>query len=131
MIVDDEKSYADLLAQLIRDNVDCTVHVFYRAAAALAAIPDLKPRVIVTDYHMPEINGFDFIRRATVMLPEVPVILISGHNLSASAEEMTGLSAIKSHLAKPFGWRQLAAEIVKVWPDTQPPSLRGTASFKG
>jgi len=129
-IVDDEKSYADLLAQLLQDNVECSVHVFYRPADALVAIPALQPQVVVSDYYMPEINGFDFMRRASVLLPETSFVLITGHNMSTSLDEIASLSAIKGHLSKPFGWRQLAAEILAVWPDSNPPKLRGNASLK-
>ncbi|MBC7369764.1 MAG: response regulator [Undibacterium sp.] len=130
VIVDDEKSYADLLAQLLKDNVECSVHVFYRPAEALAAIPELKPGVIVTDYYMPEINGLDFIRQATVLLPETVFVLITGHNMSTSLDELANLPSLKGHLAKPFGWRQLAAEVLGVWPGGSPPKLRGSASLK-
>ena len=130
VIVDDEKSYADLLAQLLKDNVECMVHVFYRPADALAAIPELKPNVIVSDYYMPEINGLDFIRQATVLLPETAFVLITGHNMSTSLDELANLPSLKGHLAKPFGWRQLAGDVLKVWPDGNAPKLRGSASLK-
>lgn len=130
VIVDDEESYADLITQLLNDNLDCNVQVFYRPADALAAITELKPAVIVTDYYMPEINGFDLIRRASVLLPETAFVLITGHNMSTSVDEIASLPAIKGHLAKPFGWRQLAAEVLGVWPDSNPPKLRSSASLK-
>ena len=123
VIVDDEKSYADLLAQLLQDNVECQVHVFYRPAEALAAIIGLKPSVIVSDYYMPEINGLDFIRQATALLPETAFVLITGHNMSTSLDELAALPSLKGHLSKPFGWRQLAGEILSVWPDPHPPKL--------
>ncbi len=130
VIVDDEKSYADLMTQLLKDNIDCNVQVFYRPADALAAIVELNPGVIVTDYYMPEINGFDFVRRASVLLPDTAFVLITGHNMSTSIDEIASLPAIKGHLSKPFGWRQLAAEVLGVWPDNSPPKLRSSASLK-
>lgn len=130
VIVDDEKSYADLLAQLLKDNVECNVHVFYRPADALNALPELKPGVVVTDYYMPEINGLDFIRRATPIVPDTAFVLITGHNMSTSLDELAALPSLKGHLSKPFGWRQLASEVLNVWPDNAPPKLRGGASLK-
>jgi DNA-binding NtrC family response regulator len=130
VIVDDEKSYADLLAQLLKDNVDCNVQVFYRPADALDALPALKPGVVVTDYYMPEINGLDFIRRATAIVPETAFVLITGHNMATSLDELAALSSLKGHLSKPFGWRQLAGEVLNVWPDSSPPKLRSGASLK-
>ncbi len=130
VIVDDEKSYADLITQLLKENIDCDVRVYYRPADALAAIAEFSPQVIVSDYYMPEINGFDFIRRASAMLPETAFVLITGHNMSTSLDEIASLPAIKGHLSKPFGWRQLAGEILGVWPDGNPPKLRNGASLK-
>jgi CheY-like chemotaxis protein len=130
VIVDDEKSYADLITQLLKENIDCDVRVYYCPADALAAIAEFSPQVIVSDYYMPEINGFDFIRRASAMLPETAFVLITGHNMSTSLDEIASLPAIKGHLSKPFGWRQLAGEILGVWPDGNPPKLRNGASLK-
>lgn len=124
VIVDDEKSYADLLSQLLNDNLDCSVHTFYRPADALAALPFLKPNVVVSDYYMPEINGLKFIREATSLIPGSAFILITGHNMSGYMDELKTLPSIKSHLAKPFGWRQLASEVLRVWPNTNPPNVR-------
>ena len=130
VIVDDEKSYADLITQLLKENLDCEVRVYDRRADALAAIAELNPQVIVSDYYMPEINGFDFIRRASTKLPETAFILITGHNMATSLDEIASLPAIKGHLSKPFGWRQLAVEILGVWPDGNPPKLRSGTSLK-
>ena len=129
VVVDDEKSYADLLAQLLKDNLDCTVHTFYRPLDALAALPLLQPSVIVTDYYMPEINGLRFIRESSLILPLAAFILITGHNMTGYMDELAQLPKLKSHLAKPFGWRQLAGEVIRVWPNNNPPKMRSTTAF--
>ena len=54
------------------------MHAFYRPADALAALPELKPSVIVTDYYILEINGLDFIRQATALRPVTAFVLITG-----------------------------------------------------
>jgi DNA-binding NtrC family response regulator len=117
VLVDDERSYTELMTQLLSDNLDCPVHAFTRPADALREIPHLDPGVIVTDYFMPQIDGLEFIRRASVLAPDAHFVLITGHNLSAEQETMDRLTALKGFLAKPFGWRKLADEIIRVWPD--------------
>ncbi len=117
VLVDDERSYTDLLTQLLADNLDCPVHAFARPAAALEQLAALNPGVIVTDYYMPELNGLEFIRQAAPRVPGAAFVLISGHNLAAESDNMARLPALKGFLAKPFGWRKLADEIVRVWPD--------------
>ena len=117
VLVDDEKSYTDLISQLLADNLDCAVHAFTRPLDALEAIPKIAPSVIVTDYFMPQLNGIEFIRQATPLAPTASFVMISGHNLSAEEEQLAALRSLKGFLAKPFSWRKLADEIIRVWPD--------------
>jgi len=117
VLVDDEVSYTDLLTQMLAENLDCPVHAFSRPTEALAKLPQLNPGVVVTDYYMPNLNGLDFIRQATPLVPNAVFVVISGHNLSAEKDTMERLTALKGFLAKPFGWRKLADEILRVWPN--------------
>ena len=129
VLVDDEKSYTDLISQMLADNLDCPVHAFTRPLEALKAIPALAPSVIVTDYYMPQLNGIEFIRQASLLAPHAAFVMITGHNLSAEEDELAKLTALKSFLAKPFGWRTLADEILRVWPDESPaPAHRADAT---
>jgi DNA-binding NtrC family response regulator len=129
VLVDDEKSYTDLLGQMLADNLECPVHAFSRPLDALAALPSINPGVIVTDFHMPQLTGFEFIRRASEVAPQATFVLITGHNLSEKENEMAGLKLLKGFLAKPFGWRKLADEIIRVWPkESAAPSHRADAT---
>lgn len=116
VLVDDEKSYTDLMSTLIEENLKRPVFGFTRPQEALSALPSLNAGVIVTDYHMPQINGLEFIRAAAPLAPGAVFVLISGHNLTTFEEEMSRLERLKGRLPKPFGWRTLADEILRVWP---------------
>ena len=116
VLVDDEKSYNDLIRQMLVENLDTPVHGFTRPLEALDALPTLDPAVIVTDYFMPEMNGIEFIHRAAALVPGAAFVMISGNNLSGEQHRMEKLAALKAFLAKPFGWRKLADEIIRVWP---------------
>ena len=120
ILVDDEKSYTDLLTQMLAENLDCSVHAFTRPLEALKALPQLDPAVIVTDYYMPQIDGLEFIRQAAPLVPDAAFVLITGHNLDAETDMLARLTPLKGFLAKPFGWRKLADEILRVWPTTTP-----------
>ena len=129
VLVDDEKSYTDLITQMLADYFDCPVHAFTRPLEALKALPTINAGVIVTDYYMPQLNGIEFIRQACVVSPESSFVMITGHNLSSEEDQLSKLTALKGFLAKPFGWRKLATEIVRVWPAEVPaPSLRAEAA---
>ena len=116
VLVDDEKSYTDLLTSMLAENLDCPVHAFSRPIAALKVLPELNPGVVVTDYFMPELDGLEFIRQAAPLVPDSAFVLITGHNLSALQDAMSRLTPLKGFLPKPFGWRKLADEILRVWP---------------
>ncbi len=129
VLVDDEKSYTDLMSQMLEENLDCRVVTFIRPLDALSALAELRPPVVVTDYYMPQINGLEFIRRATKLVPDAAFVLITGHNLGEVDDEIGRLAPLKGFLPKPFGWRRLADEILRVWPDqTTAPSYRANAA---
>lgn len=129
VLVDDERSYAELLAQLLTDMLDCPVHTFTRPAEALAVLSTFHPGVVITDYYMPEMNGLEFIRRAAPLVPEASFLLITGHHLPALEAEMKKVAPLKGFLAKPFGGRKLAGEILRVWPAAHAaPAFRADAT---
>lgn len=128
VLVDDEKSYTDLLSHMLAEALDCPIHAFSRPLEALKALPAINPGVVVTDYHMPQINGIEFIRQATPLVPHTAFVMITGHNLASLEDEMARLAALKGFLPKPFGWRKLADEILRVWPEiATAPSHRADA----
>ena len=124
VIVDDEKSYVELMAEMIADNIDCRVHSFTRPLDALGALPALAASVIVTDYFMPEMDGIEFIKRAAKVEPHAAFIMISGHNLDPLEYELSRLRRLKLRLQKPFGWRPLAAAVLEVWPGKDVPAKK-------
>jgi CheY-like chemotaxis protein len=124
VIVDDERSYAELIAQMIADNLDCTVYAFTRPMEALGGLTKISAGVVVTDYSMPQMNGIEFIKRASRIAPSAAFILISGDDLDPLGGELARLRRLKMRLRKPFGWRPLADAVLNVWPGTDTPSFR-------
>jgi two-component system chemotaxis response regulator CheY len=131
VIVDDEKSYTDLLTQMLAENLDCPVHAFSRPLEALDALEAMNPGVVVTDFHMPQIDGIEFIRQASPVVPGATFVMITGHNLAAHEERLAKLAALKGLIPKPFGWRKLAQEILRVWPvDCAAPAHKADATSR-
>ncbi len=128
VLVDDEKSYTELIAELLLENLDCQVLAFTSAIDALAKIPEIDVGVVVTDYSMPKLNGLEFVKQARLLLPLTPFIVITGHTVGLPEEEFAQISAVKTILYKPLRWRHLAEEILRVWPDaTDIPTLKPPA----
>lgn len=105
---------------MLQEKLGCGVVAFTRPVDALSALPTVSPAVIVTDYFMPQINGLEFIRLAAAIVPHAAFVMISGHNLELAEDELDRLPNLKARLTKPFGWRALADEIVRVWPRDTP-----------
>lgn len=124
IIVDDEKSFTELLAQFLNDNMTCPVEAYNRPADALKELQAGGVAVLVTDYYMPIMNGIELIRNLQKTHPSVPAILITGHTLKFGEEEMRRLPALKTVINKPFGWRRIAEAIIHYWPDDNPPTIK-------
>ena len=112
VIVDDEKAYIDIMATMLTEQLGCSVVTFTRPLEALAALPGLDVGVVVTDCNMPQFSGFEFIRRAAVLLPGVPFILMTGNAQPSDEDELMSDSPLRAILPKPFGWRKLADAIL-------------------
>jgi DNA-binding NtrC family response regulator len=124
VIVDDEKSYVELLAQMIADNLDCRVHAYTSPLEALGGLTKIEAGVVVTDYSMPQMDGVEFIKKASRLAPKAAFIMISGHDLEPIEHDLARLKRLKMRLQKPFGWRPLTEAVLKVWPGKDAPALR-------
>ncbi len=117
LILDDEKSYLDLMSVILRDFLRCPVVTFTRAEQALAKLPELNLGIIVTDFYMPGMDGLTFLRLATQIKPSTPCVMITGHSEALAAMDYRDITQLRTVLAKPFGGRVLAETIVKYWPE--------------
>jgi DNA-binding NtrC family response regulator len=130
VLVDDEFSYIDLLQQLLSDHLACPVHGFTKPADALRAMPGLNVGMIITDYQMPDINGLQFVAEVQKIDPTIPAVMITAYNMSFTPRELALVPSLKAVVRKPFKWTVLAEEVVKYWPDANPPKvLPSTNSF--
>jgi CheY-like chemotaxis protein len=120
VLVEDEPSYAELISQLLSRSFDCPVHVFSNPIDAIPALGNLNPAVIVTDYHMPQLSGVEFIKAASLKVPDAAFLLMSGEDIDEEEPGLSTLAPLKGQLTKPFSWRALADEIVRVWPKDSP-----------
>jgi DNA-binding NtrC family response regulator len=89
LIVDDDRTIADILRDLISDP-ERGVDVRYDGVSALEVIQRTPYDVIVVDLVMPKVGGLEVLRFAKKINPDVIVIIITGY---ASLE--TAITAIK------------------------------------
>ena len=81
-------------------------------AAAIVAVKNSVPDVVVLDMQMPGLSGLDVVRliRADPATAAVPVIMVTSHSQPQYIGESFN-SGANDFLAKPFSPRELAARI--------------------
>src|SRR5678815_1677960 len=86
------------------------------ASMALKMIEDWKPDVVVSDIGLPEMDGYDFMRRLRELEgngARIPAIAVTGY--AGALDESKALKAgYALHLSKPIELNELAKAIARV-----------------
>jgi PAS domain S-box-containing protein len=113
LAVDDEEDALGLL-RVVLETAGARVTTASSALAALELIESLKPDVIVADIGMPEIDGFELIKRIRA-LPNSEASNVPAAALTAFARSDDRTRALQSgfemHLAKPVDPGELVASV--------------------
>lgn len=109
LLVDDELEFLDATATALGRR-GFTVFQANDGKSALMAIEKHSIDVIVLDVKMPGIDGVDLFRQIKRILPEVPILLLTGHGSIKQAFE-TSKEGIFEYLTKPCDIEQLAETV--------------------
>lgn len=115
VIVDDEKAFTNLLEGVLAEALTCPVITFTSPLDALAMIRREPIGMLITDYHMPAMDGIQLVQELDKAQPGVPAIIITGHNLSAYRATAEAIPALKAIIQKPFGLKELKDTIARHW----------------
>lgn len=100
LVVDDEAAVRDTLRCCFED-AGYDVHAVGSGEEALQRLRRVPSDVLLTDIVMPGIDGIEVLRRARVLAPRTPVILITGHaTVETAVEALRGGAA--DYISKPF-----------------------------
>lgn len=100
LVVDDDPHFLDALVDTVR-MLGYDVEGAATCDDALAALRREPASVVLADVSMPEMNGFDLLKSLKRHYPDLPVVMMTGHNLSEPAEAMIRDRA-DAYLTKPF-----------------------------
>jgi DNA-binding response OmpR family regulator len=100
LVVDDEPAVRGLMSRLLVRRGWAVVQAA-DGASALSAVADRQLSLLVTDYDMPVLNGFDLAARLRSFNGRLPILMVSGHpDAAARILELDGGRIALA--AKPF-----------------------------
>jgi DNA-binding NarL/FixJ family response regulator len=80
MVVDDHRTFADLLSLALSSEPDLEcIGTASSAAEAVAMAVELRPDVVVMDIEMPRQDGLAATRRLREVLPEIVIVVVTAH----------------------------------------------------
>ena len=114
LVVDDNRAARLLLGRLL-EKLGQTVRVEADVKGALAALPEYRPEVIISDIAMPGLSGHDLARqvRSQCLEPQPTLIALTGY-----AQEVDRVAALDAgfdqHLQKPISFDGLRALVSRL-----------------
>lgn len=114
LVVDDEAEIADLLRELL-EGAGHEVATAESGSVALALLAEARFDAIVSDLHMPDVDGASLWREVRVRDPALSrrVLFVTGDTLSPSVRQFLDDSRCAS-LAKPFTRAELLARVAEL-----------------
>ncbi len=114
LVVEDEASIRDMVSFALRKADMEVVHVA-DAHAALVAISDTPPDLILLDWMLPGMTGLELARRlrGEERTADIPIIMLTARG--EEVDRVNGLDAgVDDYVVKPFSTRELIARIKAV-----------------
>ena len=109
LIVDDEPVVLRAL-RVALEAQDYAVAAVLTGEDALARITNGAFDLVLLDLGLPGVDGFEVIRRVRVLLPTLPIIVLSAQGEDAVKVEALDLGA-DDYVSKPFSVRELLARV--------------------
>jgi CheY-like chemotaxis protein len=120
LVVDDEPPIMQLCVKVLEQSGHA-VDGFTRGEEALTKLAAHPADLLVVDYKMPGLNGFEVIQRARSLRPELRVVMITGHGTREVIGEamQAGVNGI---ILKPFTPNELTKAVASALGDASRPT---------
>jgi FixJ family two-component response regulator len=112
-VVDDDLRVLESLEDLL-ESAGYGVRLFSAAQKLLKSCSFTEIDCLISDISMPVIDGFELQRLAHLARPDLPIFLITGHDLSEQA--IAANPGSYGFFRKPFNGQELLAAIDKALP---------------
>jgi DNA-binding response OmpR family regulator len=132
LVVDDEPDIATLIKHTLERTGDARVEVVASGDAALQAVKDAPPDLLILDLNLPAIDGTEVCRliRARPTTANLPIIMLTAR--TGETDRVSGLDlGADDYITKPFSLRELAARVRAVLRRRGTERAAGVAIYKG
>ena len=112
LLVDDERGFVDVISKrMSKRNIDVTKA--YSGKEALQALRKTDFDAVVLDLKMEDMDGIEILKIFKKIVPDLPVIMLTGHGSEEAARDGNGLGA-SDYLTKPCDFEELIVKIQEV-----------------
>ncbi len=127
LVVDDEPRITDLIAMALRYE-GFAVETAATGRAALKAVEDFRPALVVLDVMLPDMDGFAVTERLAADRVKVPILFLTARD--AVEDKVRGLTlGGDDYVTKPFSLEELVARIRALLRRTDPTGEEGPIVF--
>jgi two-component system, OmpR family, alkaline phosphatase synthesis response regulator PhoP len=112
LIVEDEQDIAGLIKHTLERGGDAEAQIVGSGDAALKAVTDRPPDLIILDLNLPVVGGLEVCRilRSRADVPHVPIIMLTAR--TSEDDRVSGLEyGADDYVTKPFSLRELSARV--------------------
>ena len=121
LVVDDYNTMIRIIRNLLRQLGFVHIDDASDGSAALAKMRERKYGLVISDWNMEPMTGYDLLRevRASPELSKTPFIMITAESKTENviAAKKAGVS---NYIVKPFNAQTLKSKIDSVFPDPEP-----------
>jgi len=102
VVIDDEPDSLEV-ARYILDFYGANVHTATNGKEGVDLVKQVKPRFVISDLSMPEMDGWEFLRelKSTVYTDNIPVIALTAHAMKGDRERAIA-AGFHNYLTKPL-----------------------------
>ncbi|MDA3867257.1 MAG: response regulator [Salinivirgaceae bacterium] len=116
LYVDDESVNLELFEANLEDKY--TVLTADNAITGLDIISKHNNlKVVISDMKMPQMNGIEFIKKATLISPKAIFYILTGFDITDEIKRALDTELIQKYFRKPFNMNEISSEISRVLND--------------
>jgi DNA-binding response OmpR family regulator len=132
LVVEDEVDIAELIKHTFERSGEARVDIVTSGDAAVKAITDSQPDLVILDLNLPSIDGTEVCRlvRSRPATSSVPIIMLTAR--TGESDRVSGLDlGADDYVTKPFSLRELAARVRAVLRRKSTAKPAGLSIYRG